>query len=230
LIRFLPSIPGLIYATKKDTLFVNLFISNKSEVLVDNKKIKVIQETDYPWNGKISVTINPEKTSAFAIKLRVPGWATNNPVPGPLYSYLPSPAEPIKLKINGKDEVLNIKNGYIELARNWNTGDKLELEFPMKVQRVITNDAVTSNNNQVALEYGPIVYCVEKVDNENNFSSIEITDTTTFSLMQKDILTTKVTSIRFTDKENQQVEFIPYYAWANRGITKMKVWEPRVGK
>jgi DUF1680 family protein len=230
LIRFLPSIPGLVYATHENDLYVNLFMSNQAKLTVGDTKVEVKQQTGYPWNGQVNIEVNPEKTEAFTLKVRVPGWAVNKPVPGTLYQYIGENTGIMNLKINGKNENLTMNNGFLEIKRKWSKGDKIELSIPMHVRRVITNEKVLSNKDLVALEYGPIVYCTEQIDNTGQLAEMTIHDNDEFFVENKNILSNQVNILKGniaglngTDKPI----FIPYYTWSNRGVGKMKVWLSR---
>lgn len=227
LIRFIPSIPGLIYAINKESLYVNLFVSNNAQVSIDGEKIGIAQQTDYPWNGHINISVNPEKEETFTLKLRIPGWAENKPVPGNLYSYLDDSMSKVILKINGKEAEIKLNKGYAEITREWNKGDKVELVLPMKVHEVIANENVKADSNKVAFEYGPIVYCAEEIDNKQ-ISDIAIPDNFDTNIREKTILSNEVTSIKV--KMNNKFILIPYYIWSNRGVGKMKIWFPKVNK
>lgn len=230
LIRFLPSIPGLVYATHENDLYVNLFMSNQAKLTVGDKKVEVKQQTGYPWNGQVTIDVNPEKTAAFTLKVRIPGWAVNKPVPGTLYQYIGENTGIMNLKINGKNENLTMNNGYLEIKRKWSKGDKIELSIPMNVQRVITNEKVQSNKDLVALEHGPIVYCTEQIDNTGQLSEMTIHDNDEFFVENKNILSNQVNILKGNIaglKGTDKPIFIPYYTWSNRGVGKMKVWLSR---
>jgi DUF1680 family protein len=211
LIRFLPSIPGLVYATHEKDLYINLFMSNQAKLTVGDTKIEVKQQTGYPWNGKVNIEVNPEKTAAFTLKLRIPGWAVNKPVPGTLYQYIGENTGTMNLKINGKNENLTMNNGYLEIKRNWSKGDKIEWFLPMNVRRVITNEKVLENKNLLALEYGPIVYCTEEIDNARQLSEMTIHDNDEFLVEKKNILSDQVNILKgntCTVKETDRPVFI----------------------
>jgi DUF1680 family protein len=176
LIRFIPSIPNLVYAAQGDSLYVNLFMSNHAHIALTGTPVGIIQETDYPWNGKIKITINPEKEKKFTVKLRIPGWALNTPVPGTLYTYISEISAGIKATVNGENIQPILNKGYIEITRTWKSDDKIELTLPMVVRHVITNNKVKENNGLVAIEYGPLVYCAEAIDNSIPFPEISIAD------------------------------------------------------
>lgn len=224
LIRFVPSIPGLIYATHNSDLFVNLYMSNTAKMQVNGKNVEIKQQTGYPWNGQVAVNVNPEQKSAFTLKLRVPGWAQNQAVPGNLYAYADGFKGSVTLKVNGKEERVVVKNGYIQISKEWTKGDKVEIDFPMAVRKVVANNNVKENNGKVAFELGPIVYCAEEADNKK-IADISIAGNTNYNVSKMAVLTDNVSVIKGV---NQKEEFtlIPYYLWSNRGVGEMKVWLP----
>ena len=224
LIRFIPSIPGLIYAANKDSLYINLFITNSAEVSIDGEQMEIAQQSDYPWNGQVNISINPERTKKFTLKIRIPGWAQNEAVPGDLYSYLNNEQVKILLNVNGKAESLKLNKGYAEISRKWNEGDKVELNLPMSIHKVIANEQVKDDSNKVAFEHGPMVYCAEEIDNKQ-ISDISIPDNLTANIKEKTILSNKVIAIE-GKVNNKEFALIPYYLWSNREIGKMKVWFP----
>ncbi len=219
LIRFVPSIPGLIYSKSKDVLYVNLYASNNAAFTLGKTDLQISQQTGYPWNGKVNISVNPKKESQFTIKLRVPGWARNEVLPGDLYSYKKASTQKATINLNGEILAIQPENGYFTITRNWKKGDKINLNFPMEVQEVETNAKVETNKNKVALEYGPIVYAVEEVDNKTNFDKIDINSSDTFKVKKEANLLQGVNVI-----ENSKFKAIPYYSWSNRGVGKMKVW------
>jgi hypothetical protein len=225
LIRFIPSIPGLIYAAHKDSVFINLFASNKAQLSVDGNELEIEQKTNYPWSGKINFYINPLKEKQFTLKIRIPGWASNKTAPGNLYSYLTNAESKISLKINGGEQKIILKNGYAEISRTWNKGDKVEIVLPMTVREVIANEKVKYDSSKVAFEYGPIVYCAEEIDNKN-ISDVKIPASVKFNTEEKNILSNNFLSVR-ANLENEELNLIPYYLWSNRGVGKMKVWFTR---
>jgi len=219
LIRFIPSIPGLMYSKSKNTVYVNLYASNEALVAIENNSIDFSQKTDYPWNGKVSITVNPQKNAEFTIKLRVPGWAINQVLPGDLYSYATKSTSKNSVTVNGESFENIGDDGFIAITRNWKKNDKIELDFPMEVKEVLTNEIVLENKGNIALEYGPIVYAVEEIDNKNGYDKIVIFDTDVFEVKKEANLLGGVNTIN-----NEKLKAVPYYAWSNRGVGKMKVW------
>jgi len=225
LIRFIPSVPGLIYAANRDSLYINLFIASKAQALINGKKVELVQQTDYPWNGQVTVVVNPEKRTAFTLKIRIPGWAQNKPVPSNLYTYLGDNSKDIILKVNGIDQQVNINKGYVTITRKWTKGDKIELSLPMTAQKVIADERVRDDINKVAFESGPIVYCAEEIDNDQ-ISEISIPGNLTLEKAEIAILSDKVNVLK-GKAFGTELTLIPYYLWSNRGTGKMKVWFPR---
>lgn len=229
MIRFLPSVPGLIYSTENDSLFVNLYISNNSKIKMKDTEINISQKTDYPWNGNINININPERESKFTLKFRIPGWAQNEAVPGDLYSYEGNKTSNISLKINGRQVHANIINGYVLISKEWEKGDNLELTLPMSVRKVITNPIVKTNNNLVAFEYGPVIFCAEDADNNSRTDRIVIPDKMGMTVEDGKVKAEKVKILKGnTAAGKSNVTLIPYYTWSNRGTGKMKVWLPEM--
>ncbi len=225
LIRFIPSIPGLIYSKQKDTLYVNLYAENQADINLNGTDIKVSQQTQYPWNGDVKIDIETEVSSDFVVKLRVPGWARNEVLPGNLYSYANENAAQPKISIDGVNTEMEVVDGYYVLDRNWSGKTSVGLAFDMKVREVKAAEVVEEDRNKKSLEYGPIVYAVEEVDNKTQFESIALTGGEKYNVaMQPDLLE----GVNVLQVENSNVSFkaIPYYSWSNRGVGKMKVWIP----
>ncbi|UOB16496.1 glycoside hydrolase family 127 protein [Abyssalbus ytuae] len=221
IIRFIPSIPGLIYSHHKDTLYVNLYASNTGKVKLESSEIQISQTTDYPWSGKVNMEINPEKEKKFTLKIRIPGWSGNEVLPGDLYHYMNNIDESPTIFINEEKTKGKVDKGYYTISRNWKKGDIVKISFPMHVRKVVANEKVKENTGKVALEYGPIVYSVEEIDNKESFDSVKINAEDNFSVTKKEDLLGGVNVIN-----NDYLTAIPYYAWSNRGIGKMKVWIP----
>jgi DUF1680 family protein len=165
LIRFIPSIPGLIYSTSKDVLYVNLYASNTAKVALDKNNLEISQQTNYPWDGKVSISVTPKTEVPFTIKLRIPSWARNQVLPGDLYHYKNTSTAKTIVTINGKRMDYTENKGYITITKKWKKGETIVLDFPMEVKEVVTNTKVEGNIGKVALEYGPIVYAIEEADN-----------------------------------------------------------------
>lgn len=219
LIRFIPSIPGLIYSTTKDVLYVNLYASNTANIALENNNLEISQKTNYPWDGKVSISVSPKKEIPFTLKFRIPSWARNQVLPGDLYHYKTISAAKTTLSINGKPLACKEDNGYIVITRKWKKGEIILLNFPMEVKEVVTNEKVEGNKGKVSLEYGPIVYAIEEIDNPMAFDKITIDANDTFKVVKEPTLLEGVNTI-----QTKNFKAIPYYSWSNRGVGKMKVW------
>lgn len=225
LIRFIPSISNLIYAHDKQNIFINLFVGSEAKVMMNGNTIHLAQETEYPINSKIKIKINPEKTERFNLKVRVPGWCRNEVLPGNLYQYQTKNPSVIELWLNGKKTSTIIKDGYLIINKKWSKNEVLEINFPMNVQTISTNKLVKENLGKSAISYGPFIYAVEEVDNQSNFQKLKLNNASQFQVVYQPNLLKGVNVINFKTEHNQFTA-IPYYAWSNRGVNKMKVWIP----
>jgi len=239
--RFLPSVPGYVYAQRGDSLYVNLFVGSTAEVKLDNgRRLKLVQETRYPWDGTVKLTVNPDQSGNLTINMRIPGWARNQPVPSNLYRFVDKVEEPVVLKVNGKAVAVNTEKGYAALSRKWQKGDVIELILPMPVRRVMANDLVQADRGRLALQRGPIVYAAEWPDNpggrvRNLVLSENAKLTAEFRpdlLNGVEVVKARAFSLAYDqqgkiNKQEQDFMAIPYYAWANRGAGEMIVWIPK---
>ena len=163
--RFLASVPGYVYAKAQDAVYVNLYVPGTGDIALDgNRTVKLTQQTRYPWDGAVKITVAPEPAGTFAINVRIPGWAREEPVPGDLYRFLDT-APPATLKVNGAAVPMTIDKGYVRLSRAWQRGDTIELDLPMPVRRLVAHEKVADDAGRVALQRGPIVYAAEWPDN-----------------------------------------------------------------
>ena len=224
LIRFLPSLPGLIYATREDTLYINLYAASEADIELPTGKVSVTQATAYPWDGRVDVTLDPEEEAEFTVRVRVPGWARNEVAPGNLYQYDDNKTAGWAVEVNGEPVASTASDGYVTVRRTWRAGDNITLNLDMQVRRVIADERVEENRGKVALEYGPLVYAVEEADNPN-VDKIVATPDAAYSVESRGSLLEGVKVITGEDKTGSFVA-IPYYAWSNRGVGKMKVWLP----
>ncbi len=226
--RFVPSIPGYIYAWQDDVLYVNLFVKSQATVRIGENPVRVAQETRYPWEGKIQITMNPEKAAEFAVYIRIPGWVQNEPVPSDLYSFLQPQEENIVLKVNSEVQALDMEKGFVRLHQKWEKGDVIELNLPMPLRRVLAHEKVKENVGKIALQRGPLVYCLEGIDNEGQVFNKDLPDDFSFEVEFRPNLLggINVITIKPADEDVRLVA-IPYYAWSHRGIGEMVVWIPR---
>ncbi|NQT79412.1 MAG: glycoside hydrolase family 127 protein [Candidatus Aminicenantes bacterium] len=237
LARFLPSIPGYIYANKGNILYVNLFVSSSAKIKIADNKVTIKQESNYPWEGDINITVDPERSEKFAIYVRIPGWAQNQPVPSDLYRYIKKSEKKVSLKVNGNSVNLNMDKGFAKILRKWKKGDIIELDLPMPIRRVMCNEKVEDNRGRVALERGPVVYCAEEADNGKNVRKLVIPDNVVLRSEYRKDLVGGVVIIhgiipglnlskegKSEAKNKQKFIAIPYYAWGYRGEGQMAVW------
>ncbi len=238
LVRLIPSIPGYMYAQKRDDIFINLFINGKADLSMHKHGVQIVQENNYPWEGRLKFTINNSFQEAFNVRIRVPGWAQNQAVPSSLYQFASNKPQKISIKINGEDFPYVMENGYALLNRTWKKGDIIVMDLPMDVQRVTANANLTDDIGKVALQRGPIMYCAEWVDNNGKTANMVIPANTQFTTEFKPDLLKGVTVLKaqvpaiVIENENNistvkhNLTAIPYYSWANRGQGEMMVWFP----
>jgi DUF1680 family protein len=238
--RFMPSVPGYVYAQDQNNIYVNLFMSNKADITLPSGKVSLDQETEYPWDGKIAITVTPEKKAAFALRVRIPGWARQQAIPGNLYRFEDSIVKPVVITLNGKKIDYKVEKGYAVFNRTWTKGDKLSIDLPMEVEKVLANEKVKDDQGRFALQRGPVVYCLEGPDNlDSTVQNIVVNDKTAVAATYKAgllngvwTLTGEGSSTRRQLNSNvllkteQQVTAIPYYSWNNRGPGEMVVWIP----
>jgi DUF1680 family protein len=232
LARFLPSLSGYVYAQQAATIYVNLFAGSTATVVLDDgRTVQLAQETLYPWDGKVRISVNPEIPGPFALKVRIPGWASNEVVPSDLYAFAGSAPEPA-LSVNGRPVDLHIDRGYVTLQRGWQRGDLIALDLPMPVRRITANGRVVADRGKVALQRGPIVYCVESTDNPGeNVRNLSLPDSAPLNAefvpdLLGGVVVVRARATRNAQAEADQVDItaIPYFAWANRGPGAMAVW------
>ncbi len=243
--RFMASVPGYVYAVREgasggDTLFVNLYAGGTADVDMPGGAVKVVQDTRYPWDGAVKLTVSPAAARAFTIKLRIPGWARNEPVPGDLYRFLDRSTATPTVTVNGQAVPLALDTGYVSIARTWKAGDEVAIDLPMPVRRVIANQQVTADTDRVAFQRGPIVFAAEWVDNPNGkVRNIVVPDGAALGTEFRPDLLRGVQVVTGTGyglsrdarggivRVRQPFTLIPYATWANRGRGQMAVWLAR---
>ena len=233
--RTTPSVPGYLYLTDENNLYVNLFMESDSKIEVGGRKVGVVQQTNYPWDGEVKFIMSVDKPSEFTVKIRVPGWAREEAIPLGLYSYMNKTDKGISLKVNGKALKVSMEKGYAVIQRKWQTDDVVTLSLPMEVRRVVSDDKVKENNGMVALERGPLVFCTEGVDNHGKTSNIILPDESKLSCRFVKDLVGGITVIEGKAKTigkngkavSSNFAAIPYFAWLNRGKGEMDIWIPR---
>ena len=230
--RFMASVSNYVYATQGNDIYVNLYIQGKSEMKTADNQVQLVQTTGYPWDGKVSIQVKPEKESEFAVRLRIPGWLQSTPVASDLYAYT-TPAEKYTLKVNGSTVKPAEGDGYATIVRTWKPDDVIELELPMEVRRVKANDQVEDDRGMLAMERGPIVYCLEGIDQPdsvvfNKFIPADAKIGATFDAnLLKGVMVLSGTAKEVAqDGSIKDVPFkaVPYSTWNNRGAGQMEVW------
>lgn len=253
--RFLPSLPGYVYAVKDKSVYVNLFLANTSELSVGGKRVRLSQQTEYPWDGDIAIKIDENRAGAFDLKVRIPGWVKGQPVPSDLYYYTDGKRLSYSVKVNGQPvEAALTADGYYTIGRKWKKGDVVSVHFDMEARTVRAHNSVEADRGQVSIERGPIVYCAEWADNKDDIMSILVNQEPQFTLgtmadaafiadsLKSTLSLYKNQSVRTLTTEAQTLSFgkdgrlttadsrltlIPYFAWAHRGNGNMKVWLPQ---
>ncbi len=206
--RFLPSIGNYIYATSEGetpSLWVNLYIGNEADIALGNDSVKITQQTAYPFDGKVEISVCPDSEKDMALRLRVPGWCQN-----------------YTLTVNGKPYKIDADKQYLTINRRWKAGDKVTFDMDMPVEIVAADPRVKADEGKRHLERGPLVYCIEEVDN-SAYDRALLTPATTFDTFNVTDLPGNITGIK-AYSANDTLNFIPYYAWDNRAPGKMKVW------
>ncbi|WP_276486095.1 glycoside hydrolase family 127 protein [Paraflavitalea pollutisoli] len=238
--RFLPSMPGYMYAQNKNDLYVNLFAGGTADIKLPAGNIKLEQQTAYPWEGKVKIVVSPEKTTSFALQVRVPGWSKKEVVPGDLYFAADKKAQPLVITLNGKPIKYDMVKGYAVINRKWKKGDAIAFELPMEVQKLFAKEDVKDDKSRFALQRGPLLYCLEGPDNKDSaVQNIVVDKAVDVKPVVKSNLLNGVTVLEMQGsstkrqlnsdelvKSSQTVTAIPYYSWANRGPGEMVVWIP----
>ena len=219
--RFIPSLPGYVYAVKDNDVYVNLFMGNTSTLQVNGKPVTLKQETAYPYSGEVKLVIE-EANQPFTMKVRIPGWARNEAMPSNLYAFADGLQSQYSVKINGEVIKTELQQGYCSISRDWKTGDVVELSLDLQPRLVKANNQVEADRGRVAVQCGPIVYCAESPDNEQSIGSITLNGQTQLKVEWQP---EKLHGINQIVTDNG-VTLIPYYAWAHRGVSDMEVWIP----
>ncbi len=227
LARLLEQLPGLVYAQTNDTIYANLYAGNRADVKLGNRTVKIVQDTRYPWDGDVSLRLEPEGAGAFTVALRIPGWARDQPVPSDLYRFADNAGEQPSITVrsgNASTErvPVDVRDGYVRIKRNWKRGDTIHLTLPMPARRIVAHAGVKDDEGKVALQRGPLVYAIEAIDNDGRALDLVIPrDAALRSRFRVDLLN-GVEAI--SGEGSRPFVAIPYYAWNNRGQGEMAVW------
>lgn len=238
--RFIPSVPGYVYAVKDRRLYVNLYMGGTASVNLDGSKVDVEQVTEYPWNGEVALNIRRAPSKPFALCLRIPGWVRNEVTPGGLYRYADEVKPAYSVLVNGRPVESVWEDGYFRIERKWKKGDRVALHFDMPVRIVKADEKVEADRGRVAVECGPLVYCAEWPDNAFNLHTVLLPRRPEFAATEAKGL--PLSGIRALTASAQVLSYapsgwlevkpailtlVPYYAWAHRGKGQMVVWLPQ---
>jgi DUF1680 family protein len=216
-VRFMPALPGYFYAIGesdgKREVYVNLYAEGETEFILGDNKIHIEQKTKYPWDGKVALTIKPDKPAELALCLRIPGWCRG-----------------ATLSVDGEQVAMNVEKGYARLQRQWQSGDRIELNLPMPVERIEAHPRVAADRGRVAVCRGPLVYCFEAVDNDGAPKNIVLPADPKFQTEYRPDLLGGTTVIMGVDKSGRKIVAVPYHAWDNRAAGEMIVWMPQESK
>ena len=239
--RLIPQVSGMMYSFSDDEIYLTFYGSNSSTIKLESGMVRIKQKSEYPFDGKVDLTVSPKSSQRFKLKLRIPSWVNSNQfVPGELYSYDDKNYDKWKLSINGVKINAKTENGFVTIDRLWNVGDKVILDLPMTVRINKTINKVKENKNRVAITRGPLVYVAEGIDNYRPVQEFYIEDMVDNNKIKIKKINTgileNVVSIMFPAKRlNNKIEeiflkMIPYYAWNNRENSSMIVWIPFIKK
>jgi len=238
--RLVSSLGDYIYNKSNDAVWINLYISSHTKLTLGKTPVFIEQKSNYPWDGQVSISVQPDKKSKFSIRLRLPGWATGETVPGDLYHFVNPSSASITIKINGNDFAYASEKGYAVITREWRKGDVISMSIPMEVSEVAAKETIKADAGRVALQRGPLVYCVEGADNDGQAWNFVVPENTKYTSRFDAGLLNGVVAIQasvpaFTigedglsiRTETKTITAIPYYSWCNRGSNPMQVWLPR---
>jgi DUF1680 family protein len=235
LARMLEQLPGLVFAQTADsstglgagTIYANLYVGNRADVKLGARTVKIVEDTRYPWDGDVSLRLEPEGSGAFTVALRIPGWARNQPVASDLYRFADSGGEPPVISVRGRNAEpervpLDVRDGYVRIRRNWKRGDTIHLTLPMPARRIVAHAGVKDDEGRMAIQRGPLVYAVEAIDNGGHALDLVVPrDAALRSRFRPDLLN----GVEVISGEGSRpFVAIPYYAWNNRGQGEMAVW------
>ena len=238
--RFIPSVPGYVYAVKDNSLYVNLFMPNTMTQEVAGKEVVLTQRTAYPWDGDIEISV--DKTALrgeMALRIRIPGWVRGEVVPSDLYNFADGKRPGYSVSLNGEKVESGLQDGYFVISRKWKKGDRVSVHFDMEPRVVKAHDAVRADQGRISVERGPVVYCAEWPDNPGfSVRSILMNQAPDFSVEHSgmlggvDVISSAAQTLAFDAggrlvATDVTLSLIPYYAWCHRGSGEMSVWLPR---
>lgn len=237
--RLVASIGNYIYAQSDKDIWVNLFVGSSTNIMLGKTSVGLNVTTNYPWDGQVTLSVDPSRRVRSGLHIRIPGWTGNDSSTGSLYRFVDSPKEKVQILVNGNPAVYVMDKGYAVIDRDWKKGDKVEILLPMEIRKVASRQEVSENKNRLAIQRGPLVYCVEGADNNGHALNIVMKPETVFQTKESMVLNERVIALTgeviagnvSPDKmslltEKRTITAIPYYAWCNRGSNQMQVWIP----
>jgi hypothetical protein len=237
--RLISSLGNYIYGQVGNKIYVNLFVGSQTTFPLQKGEMKFQMQTSYPWEGSIICKVAMSKKEKATIAFRLPGWMGNAPSPGELYKFADSTSEKAQLMINGMPFPFKEENGYAIVEREWRDGDRIIFELPMEIRKIYSREELSQNKSRVALQRGPVVYCVEGADNDGQAWNIVVPKSSVFRTEYFSVLNEPVISLvanlpvaevsadgQAINTTLKKVKAIPYYTWCNRGSNPMQVWLP----
>lgn len=238
--RFVPAIPGYVYAVKGKDIYVNLYISNDAQIEAGGGNVKISQKADFPWSGSVEISLDPSEEGRFTLRLRIPGWARNEALPGGLYKFSDHNNESVMIVVNGENINPEIADGYAVIDRKWKKGDRISLFIPMPVRKVVADTRIKDDVDKMAVQRGPVIYCAEWPDNyEGQVLNLVVGSEPSFTteyipsllngtqiIKTKGKLTRRTLDGKIEVSDEKDVTLIPYALWNNRGPGQMRVWLP----
>jgi DUF1680 family protein len=235
--RLVASAGDYIYAKSNDAVYVNLFIGSETKIKIGNSDVGIKMETNYPWDSKVNITLNLEKPALFKLMIRVPNWVDESALS--LYKTIDAVDSTMMYYVNGNPVAVTNSNGYIVINRKWKKDDIISFAFTMLPKLIRAKNEIKQDNNRVAIQRGPMVYCVEGADNNGKAWNIIIPPDTQFETIDYTVLDEKIKALTAIVPvvtvgedglslitESKKIIAIPYFTWANRGKNEMQVWLP----
>lgn len=243
--RFYNALSSLFYGQKGNDIYLNQYAASQTNIVQkmedgSSNTVHLLQKTQYPWEGKINLSVSPESNSYFSIYVRIPAWAKGQVAPLDLYTIPNYSGEQFSIQINNQTIQAPLEKGFAVITRTWQKGDQITIDFPMEPQKIIANEKVAANNGRFAIKRGPVVYCLEGKDQaDDRILNVLVPDTVSIHKQFEAQLFGGIPTLNFTGYmvnkkineteaalEKMSLKAIPYFMWANRGKDNMLVWLP----
>ncbi len=237
--RLIASLGNYIYAKSNTAVWINLFVGSNTSIDFPKGTVGLNMQTNYPLDGNVKINVTTAKKMKYAMHIRIPGFVNGIAVPGNLYNYTDKVLSKLIIKINGTTVNYTEEKGYAIINREWKNDDIIEVTIPMDIKKIISRDELKQNNDRIALQRGPLVYCFEGADNNGKAWNIVLPANAVFTSEDFIVKNEKVIALSanlsvvnisadgtFITTNQQKVKAIPYYTWCNRGSNAMQVWLP----